>query len=162
VGLVGGGDGVGGVELAGDPEGFEIGEGSAAGEMAEMLRPAEHLGERVDSFKLHGGAGAAAVERVVVGVDGHRHRVGRARDGMRGLEHLAGVERMEVGIVVVHPLGGLGEDRCSVLTQSWSWARRKVRKACVEFRLRLAETLQEFVQLRVGSRHRVRKPNFAA
>ena len=39
VGLVGGGDGqFAGVELAGDPEGFEVGEGASAGEVAEVLR----------------------------------------------------------------------------------------------------------------------------
>ena len=34
-------------------------------------------------------AGAAAVERVVVGIDPHRERVGEARDRMRRLQHLA-------------------------------------------------------------------------
>ncbi len=45
VGLCGGGDGLAGVELAGDPEGFEVGEGSSAGEVAEVLGEAEHPGE---------------------------------------------------------------------------------------------------------------------
>src|SRR6185312_10095664 len=100
VGLIGGGDQLAGGELSGDPEGFEVGEGPSAGEMAEMFRPMEHLCEGSDSLNLHGGAGAAAVEGVVVGIDGHRQRVGGAGKGMRWFEHLSGVERMGVGIVV--------------------------------------------------------------
>ena len=59
VGLVGGGDCFGRTvfrvtELAGDPEGFEVGEGSSAGEVTEVLRPVEHLRERGYGFDLHG------------------------------------------------------------------------------------------------------------
>ena len=60
-----------GCELASDPEGFEVGEGSAAGEVAEMLGPVEHLCECGYGFDLERGAGAAAVEGMVVGVDRH-------------------------------------------------------------------------------------------
>ena len=70
----------------------------------------EHLGERGDGFDLHGGAGAAAVEGVVVGVDRHGQRVGGAGDGVGRLQHLAGVEGVGVGVVVLEALGGLLED----------------------------------------------------
>ncbi len=47
---------------------------------------------------------------MIVGIDEHRERVGEARDGMRGLEHLAGVKRVEVGVVVLEAGGGGVED----------------------------------------------------
>jgi hypothetical protein len=76
-------------ELASDPEGFEIREGAAAGEMAEVasvfFRPMEHLCEGRNGFELHGGAGATAVESVIVRVDRHGKRVCGARDGVGGL-----------------------------------------------------------------------------
>ena len=97
-------------ELAGDPEGFEVGEGSSAGEVAEMLGPVEHLREGGYGFDLHGGAGAAAVERVIVGIDRHGQRVGGAGDGVGRLQHLPGVERVGVGVVVVEAGRDLLED----------------------------------------------------
>ena len=77
MGLVRGGDGLGfsfgsASELACDPEGFEVGEGSSTGEVAKMLGQVKHFGEGVYSFDLHGGAGAATIESVVVGIDRHR------------------------------------------------------------------------------------------
>ena len=111
VGLRGGEDesGAGGFgsQTRGDPEGFEIGDGSTAGEVAEMLGQAEHAGEVGDGFNFHGGAGAASVKGVVVGVDPGGEGVGGAGDGVRGLEHLAGVEGMEVGVVVGEASGDL-------------------------------------------------------
>jgi hypothetical protein len=102
--------GVLGPKAAGDPEGFEVGDGSAAGEVAEMLGEREHAGEVGDGFNFHGGAGAASVKRVVVGVDPGGEGVSGAGDGMRGLEHLAGVEGMEVGVVVGEASGDFGKD----------------------------------------------------
>ena len=72
-----------GLKLAGDPEGFEIGHRSAAAEMAEKFSPAEHGGDFGDGFFFHGGSGASAVERVIVGIDEHRQRVGQPRDRVR-------------------------------------------------------------------------------
>ncbi len=48
---------------------------------------------------------------MVVGIEPHGERVCGARDGVRRLEHLSGIERMEVGIVVGEPLGELRQDR---------------------------------------------------
>ena len=58
---------------------------------------------------LHAGGGRAAVERVVVGVDQHRREVADDRRGMRGLEHLAGVGRVEERVVLPQPLGEVAE-----------------------------------------------------
>ena len=145
VGLIGGGDGFAGSELAGDPEGFEVGEGSSAGEMAEMLGPAEHLCERGDGFDLHGGAGAAAVEGVVVGIDRHGQRVGGAGDGVRRLEHLPGVERMGVGVVVVELDCYFIEDGGGGFVQWRRGAGGKVREGFVEAVLGFGEELEEIV-----------------
>ena len=49
-----------------------------------MLGPMEHLCERGNGFDLHSGAGAAAVQGVVVGVHRHGERVGSAGDGCGG------------------------------------------------------------------------------
>ena len=133
VGLIGGGDAVAGESLARDPESFKVGEGSAGGEMAEVLGEAEHLCELGYGFELHGGAGAASVEGVVVGVDRHGERIGSARDGVRRLEHLAGVERVGVGVVVVQARGGLVEDGGCVGAERWCGCgagdRRSLRRA---------------------------------
>jgi len=64
-------------------------------------RVAKHQRNR---FALERGRGGAAVERVVVRVDACRGQVSRERDGMRRLEHLPRVIRMEEGIVVVQAL----------------------------------------------------------
>ena len=84
-------------------------------QVAEVRLPAEHARELGDRFLLHGRAGPPAVERVVVGVDPHRERVGEPRDRVRRLQHLAGVERMEVGIVVVQAIGDFEEDTLGCL-----------------------------------------------
>ena len=72
--------------------------------------PAEHGGDLADRLDLHLRAGAAAVPGVVVGIDVHGQRIGRARQRMRRLEHLPGIERMEVGIVVSQPMGHGGQN----------------------------------------------------
>src|SRR5580704_16728147 len=105
VGLFAGDNFFAGGELAGDPECFEIGHRAAASEMAEKILPVEHCGDFGDGLFFESAGGAAAIERVIVGIDEHRQRVGEARDGMRRLEHLAGVERVKVGVVVLEAGG---------------------------------------------------------
>ncbi|MNS63177.1 hypothetical protein D3C72_962650 [compost metagenome] len=75
-----------------------------------MRLPAEHRGEIGDRFALEVGGGGAAVEGVVVGVDLHGHQVGDHGDRVRRLEHLAGVARVVEGVVVVEPVGEVGQD----------------------------------------------------
>ena len=75
------------------------------GQVAQKLRPAEHCGDLADGLDLHLRAGPAAVAGVVVGIDGHGQRIGCARHRMRRLEHLPGIERMKVGVVVAQPVG---------------------------------------------------------
>ena len=74
--------------------------------MAQELRPAEHAGDLGNGLNLHLGAGAAAIAGVVIGVDRHGQRIGGARHRMRRLEHLPGIERVEVGVVVAQPVRG--------------------------------------------------------
>jgi len=89
------------MELPGDPQRLEIRHRAAAAQMAEVRVPADHARERRDGFLLHRGAGAAAVERVVVRVDLERHLVGAARDFVWRLEHLPRIQRIAVRIVVL-------------------------------------------------------------
>jgi len=110
VSLLGADDALAGGELAGEPEGFKVGEGSAGGEVAEEVVPAEHGGDRADGFDLHFGAGAAAVAGVVVGIEVHGQGIGSAGHGVGGLEHLSGVEGMEVGVVIGEAEGDGFED----------------------------------------------------
>ena len=102
---------------------------------------AEHLCEGGDGFDLHGGAGAAAVESVVVGIDRHGQGIGGTRDGVRRLEHLAGVERMRVGIVVVQTSGDLLQDGGRGLRRAeargWEGGGRNLRQGA----LRVGEEL---------------------
>ena len=65
---------------------------------------AEHHAQLLDDLDLERARARAAVERVVVGVDEHRRQVAGHRDRVRRLEHLAGVARVEEGVVVGHPL----------------------------------------------------------
>ena len=78
-------DTLAGSQLARDPECFQVGKGSAAGEMAQIFRPAKHAGDGANRFYFHARAGAAAVERVVVGIDRHGESVGGASQGWGGL-----------------------------------------------------------------------------
>ena len=71
--------------------------------MAERVLPAEHPRDLGHRLLLHRGAGAAAVERVVVGIDPHRERIRRPSQGVRRFEHLPRVKRMEVRVVVAQP-----------------------------------------------------------
>ena len=161
VGLIGGGDRFLGGVLSGDPEGFEVGEGSSTGEMAEVLRQAEHLCERGYGFNLHSGTGATAVERVIVGVERHRQRVGGAGDGMRRLQHLTSVERMAVGVVVVEAGRYLVEDGRRCFAERRFGVGWQMGEGFVQGALGFFEELEEFVErgLRHGSPDGVRTPN---
>src|SRR5260370_24554825 len=88
--------------------------------MAEVLGPVEHLCEYGYGFDLKRGAGAATVERVVVGVDRHGERVGGAGDGVRRFEHLPGGEGVGGGGVVVGLHGSFGAEWCGRLR---AWGR---------------------------------------
>ena len=92
------------MELAGDPERFEVRHRPTAAQVAQVRFPADHARERCDGFLLHRGTGPTAVERVVVGIDLQGHFVGEARDGVWRFEHLAGVQRIAVWIVVFQAL----------------------------------------------------------
>src|SRR5262249_46679045 len=94
-----------GMQLPGNPKRFEIREGAAPAQMTEVVVPAKHSGDFGDGFFLHGGCSAAAVKSVVVGIDIHRQGVRDARDRMRRVGDLAGVERVKVGIVVAQTKG---------------------------------------------------------
>ncbi len=76
-------------------------------------------GDCANRFYFHARAGAAAVERVVVGVDHHGERISGACQGMGRLEHLPGVQRMKVGVVVRHSLGHLGHHRGHGVNGGW-------------------------------------------
>jgi hypothetical protein len=150
VGLIGGGDCPGSAvlgvaELASDPEGLEVCEGASAAEMTQMLRPVEHIRERSDGFDLHGGAGATAVEGVIVGVDRHGQGVGDAGDWVRRLQHLSRVEGMSVGKVVAEA------NRCLLQNVRGRFAQRGSRvgwqmgEAFVQSSLGFGEELEEIV-----------------
>jgi hypothetical protein len=94
---------------------------------------------------IHGGAGAAAIERVVVGIDRHSQRIRGAGDGVGGLQHLPGVERVGVRVVVV-------ETRCNLLQDGGRWfaqrhcrVGREVGEAFVQSALGFGEEFEEFV-----------------
>src|ERR1017187_9018624 len=73
--------------------------------------PAEHVGDFGDGLNFHLRTGSAAIAGVIIGIDGHRQRVGRPRERMRGLEHLSGIERMEVRVVVAQTMSGFIQNR---------------------------------------------------
>lgn len=145
VGLIGGGNTLARCELAGDPQRFEVGEGSSAAQVAQMMRPVKHLRQRGDGFNLHGGAGTASVKRVIIGVDRHGERIGSAGDGMWRLQHLPCVERVGVGVVIVETGRGFLEDGSSLLIQRRRRGGRKIGKTFVEAVLSGVQESEEFV-----------------
>ena len=72
--------------------------------MAQVFAPPEHPRNLRHGLNFHGRTGPAPIPRVVVRIDRHRQRIRRPRHRMRRLQHLPGIERMEVGIVVREPL----------------------------------------------------------
>ena len=102
--------------------------------MSQIVCPAKHAGECANRFYFHARAGAAAVERMVVGIDPHGERISGAGQGMRWLEHLPGIKGMKVGVVVRHSLchlaqhGGHGVD-CRLLA---GLRRGQIAKGCFE------------------------------
>jgi hypothetical protein len=103
--LLRGHDGLPRGETSGHPERFQVGQRAAAGQVADVAVPADHPGELRNSLLLHGRARPPAVQGMVVRVDEERQAIGQPRHGVRGLQHLPGVERMKVGVVVPEALG---------------------------------------------------------
>ena len=108
-------DGLAGMQLAGNPQRLEVRHRPAAAEMPQVNVPPDHLRERRDGFFLHRRAGAAAVERVVVGIDLERHLVGAAGDRVRRLEHLPRVQRIAIWIVVLEAFRDFLQHRVKTL-----------------------------------------------
>ena len=126
VGIGAVGDPLARVRLASDPQGFEVGDGAARREVAEVLPEAEHRRHPGDDLLLHLRGGRAAVERMVVRVDEHCGRIAEDGRRMRRLEHLADISRVAERIVVPEPLsqaikGGaervIGDDERGVLLE---------------------------------------------
>jgi hypothetical protein len=83
---------------------------------------------------------------VVVGIDPLGQRVRGSRDGVRRLQHLPGVERVEVGVVVVQPAGNLVEHaRDSGGARSRFSGIRKVSEALVEPAERRAQGVERIL-----------------
>jgi hypothetical protein len=99
--LSGGEDYVSLLQLPGNPERLEIRNGSAAAEMAEVRFPSHHPGELGDRLFLHRRARPPSIECVVVGIDMECEFVRKTCNGMRRLQHLAGIQWMEVRVVVL-------------------------------------------------------------
>ncbi len=118
--------------LASDPERFKIGQRAARSEVAKIFCPAEHGGESADCLDLHLRAGAAAVARMIVGIDLHGEGVGGAGQRMRRLEHLPGIEGMEVGVVVAEAVGDGLKNGGYPVAVARSLKAGKRRKFCFE------------------------------
>ncbi len=58
----------------------------------------------MNGLNLHLRAGPASVPRMVVRIHRHGQRIGRPRHWMRRLEHLSGIEGMEIRVVVAQPV----------------------------------------------------------
>ena len=112
--LLGADDPLGGprslAQLSGHPQRLQVGQGAARCQMAQEFSPSEHPGNRADSLDLHLRAGPAAVARMVVRVDRHGQRIGRARHRVRRLEHLPGIQGMKIRVVVAQPARRLGQN----------------------------------------------------
>ncbi len=142
MGLIGGDDQLVGGEPARDPERFHIRHCAAARQMAEMFAPADHGGDPRHGLALHQRAGAAAVHRVIVRVDELRQRVGEAGDRVRRLQHLSGIERMLIGVVVPHPLRRRHQDRPQRVEIDGRLERGKIVETGLQASERFAQELE--------------------
>ena len=128
MGLLGADDPLAGRQLAGYPERLKVGESAAGGEVAQMFSPGEHGGDLGNRLDLHLRAGAATVSGMVVRVDLHGQGVGGSRQRMRRLEHLPGVKRMKVGVVISQPMGHNREDLRDPICIHFIWECGQGRK----------------------------------
>ncbi len=103
------GDAEAGMGFPGHVKGLQVGDRAAGGQVAEVGAQPEHGGQRSDRLLFHLAGRGTAVQRVVVRVDQHRGEIAGHRSRVRGLEHLAGVGRVEERIVAVQPPGEFGE-----------------------------------------------------
>ena len=88
------------VQAARHPERFQVGHGTAAGQVPERgLGQVQHGGQRPHHLFFHRTGGRSAVQRVVVRVDELGRQIADHGDWMGRLEHLPGIARMEEGIV---------------------------------------------------------------
>ena len=104
------GDAEAGMEFPGHVEGLQVGDRAAGGQVAEVGAQAEHGSQSGNRLLLHLAGRRAAIQRVVVRVDEHRGEIPRHGSRVRGLEHLAGVGRVEERVVAAQPPGEFGED----------------------------------------------------
>jgi hypothetical protein len=86
---------------------------------------------------------------MIVWIKRHCEGVGGSGYGVGGLEHLAGVEGVGVGVVVAEGFGGLAEDGGGFFSQCGLWAGREVGEAPVEVLLGLGEEGDEVIWLEV-------------
>src|SRR6185437_16633796 len=70
--------------------------------MAQVAGPSEHLRQCRNGLDLHRRTGAPPIESMIVGIDRHCQRISSTRDRMWRLQHLPGIERMAVRIVILH------------------------------------------------------------
>ena len=104
VGLLAEGDGGVRPQLARDEEGFQVGDGPARAEVAEEVGGVmEHRGDGGHRLPLQRGGRRPPVEGMIVWIDEHRHQICGSRRRMGRLQHLAGVARVEEGVVVPQP-----------------------------------------------------------
>ena len=83
--------------LSRNEEGFDVGDGAAAGQMPQMISKAEHARQLGDDLLLHLCRRGATVQGVVVRVDQHGRQVADDRGRVRRLQHLADVAGVEEG-----------------------------------------------------------------
>ena len=93
------GDAEAGVGFPGHVEGLQVGDRAAGCQVTEVGVQAEHGGQQGDRLLLHLAGRGAAVQGVVVRVDEHRGEIAGHGGRVRGLEHLAGVGRVEKRVV---------------------------------------------------------------
>ena len=99
-----------------------------------MILPAEQGSNLRHRLFFHLRAGAPAIQGVVVGVDPQREHISSARHRVRRFEHLPGVQRVEVGIIILHALGGFQQHGFHAFgVDQRRFVRRQVGEAAFQF-----------------------------
>ncbi len=92
--------------MSSHPQRFKIRHRPAAAQVPQVTLPSKHRGYFTDRFFFHCRGRAPAIERVIIGINVHRQRIRQPRHGMRRLQHLARIQRMEVRVVVLQAFRG--------------------------------------------------------
>ena len=99
-----------GMDFSSYPECFQVGNGTAGGEMTQMIFEPKHRCQLVDDLKFHFCGCRSAIESMIIRIDLLGEEICYGSNWVRRLEHLPRIRRVIKGIVVVEAIDQRSED----------------------------------------------------